>query len=159
MFNLCSGKTVGCGRWRRASVKLPGIIIGTGRSMLRPRPLTLATHILVRASSRVRPWTRVHSFFLHAQYLYYAFSLKSAFRHPPQPPFLHTSPNSWQSNFPLLHLSGLVRLPSANKKGGVAFLTANYAHNKSIEQSHYLSVRASTDGRASCLVHGCTLTA
>ena len=50
-------------------------------------------------------------------------------------------------------------LPSANKKGGVAFLTANYAHNKSIEQSHYLSVRASTDGRASCLVHGCTLTA
>lgn len=159
MFNLCSGKTVGCGRWRRASVKLPGIIIGTGRSMLRPRPLTLATHILVRASSRVRPWTRVHSFFLHAQYLYYAFSLKSAFRHPPQPPFLHTSPNSWQSNFPLLHLSGLVRLPSANKKGGVAFLTANYAHNKSIEQSHYLSVRASTDGRASCLAHGCALTA
>ena len=127
--------------------------------MLRPRPLTLATHILVRASSRVRPWTRVHSFFLHAQYLYYAFSLKSAFRHPPQPPFLHTSPNSWQSNFPLLHLSGLVRLSDANKKGGVAFLTANYAHNKSIEQSHYLSVRASTDGRASCLVHGCTLTA
>ena len=159
MFNLCSCKTVGCGRWRRASVKLPGIIIGTGRSMLRPRPLTLATHILVRASSRVRPWTRVHSFFLHAQYLYYAFSLKSAFRHPPQPPFLHTSPNSWQSNFPLLHLSGLVRLPSANKKGGVAFLTANYAHNKSIEQSHYLSVRASTDGRASCLAHGCALTA
>ena len=159
MFNLCSCKTVGCGRWRRASVKLPGIIIGTGRSMLRPRPLTLATHILVRASSRVRPWTRVHSFFLHAQYLYYAFSLKSAFRHPPQPPFLHTSPNSWQSNFPLLHLSGLVHLPSANKKGGVAFLTANYAHNKSIEQSHYLSVRASTDGRASCLAHGCALTA
>ena len=127
--------------------------------MLRSRPLTLATHILVRASSRVRPWTRVHSFLLHAQCLYYAFSLKSAFRHPPHPPFLHTSPNSWQSNFPLLHLSGLVRLPSANKKGGVAFLTANYAHNKSIEQSHYLSVRASTDGRASCLVHGCTLTA
>ena len=127
--------------------------------MLRSRPLTLATHILVRASSRVRPWTRVHSFFLHAQYLYYAFSLKSAFRHPPQPPFLHTSPNSWQSNFPLLPLSGLVRLPSANKKGGVAFLTANYAHNKSIEQSHYLSVRASTDGRASCLAHGCALTA
>lgn len=127
--------------------------------MLRSRPLTLATHILVRASSRVRPWTRVHSFLLHAQCLYYAFSLKSAFRHPPQPPFLHTSPNSWQSNFPLLHLSGRVRLPSANKKGGVAFLTANYAHNKSIEQSHYLSVRASTDGRASCLVHGCTLTA
>jgi len=26
------------------------------------------------------------------------------------------------------------RLPSASKKGGVAFLTANYAHNKSIEQ-------------------------
>lgn len=127
--------------------------------MLRPRPLTLATHILVRASSRVRPWTRVHSFFLHAQCLYYAFSLKSALRHPPQPPFLHTSPNSWQSSFPLLHLSGLVRLPSANKKGGVAFLTANYAHNKSIEQSHYLSVRASTDGRASCLAHGCALTA
>lgn len=127
--------------------------------MLRPRPLTLATHILVRTSSRVRPWTRVHSFFLHAQYLYYAFSLKSAFRHPPQPPFLHTSPNSWQSNFPLLHLSGLVHLPSANKKGGVDFLTANYAHNKSIEQSHYLSVRASTDGRASCLAHGCALTA
>ena len=123
--------------------------------MLRPRPLTLATHIHVRASSRVRPWTRVHSFLLHAQCLYYAFSLKSALRHLPQPPFLHTSPNS----FPLLHLSGLVHLPSANKKGGVAFLTANYAHNKSIEQSHYLSVRASTDGRASCLVHGCTLTA
>lgn len=132
------------------------------------RSLTLATHILVRASSRVRPWTRVHSFFLHAQYLYYAFSLKSAFRHPPQPPFLHTSPNSWESSFPLLHLSGLVHLsvaslkgcttlyfpskfmggalprpmniphlphlPSANKKGGVAFLTTNYAHNKSIEQ-------------------------
>ena len=113
----------------------------------------VATHILVRASSRVRPWTRVHSFFLHAQYLYYAFSLKSAFRHLPQPPFLHTSPNSGQSSFPLLHLSGLVHLPSANKKGGVAFLTANYAHNKSIEQSHYLSVRASTDGRASCLAH------
>lgn len=127
--------------------------------MLRPRPLTLATHILVRASSRVRPWTRVHSFFLHAQYLYYAFSLKSAFRHLPQPPFLHTSPNSGQSSFSLLHLSGLVHLPSANKKGGVAFLTANYAHNKSIEQSHYLSVRASTDGRASCLAHGCALTA
>ena len=127
--------------------------------MLRPRPLTLATHILVRTSSRVRPWTRVHLFFLHAQYLYYAFSLKSAFRHPPQPPFLHTSPNSGQSSFPLLHLSGLVRLSSANKKGGVAFLTANYAHNKSIEQSHYLSVRASTDGRASCLAHGCALTA
>ena len=102
--------------------------------MLRPRPLTLATHILVRASSRVRPWTRVHSFFLHAQRLYYAFSLKSAFHHPPQPPFLHTSPNSGQSSFPLLHLSGLVRLSAANKKGGVAFLTANYAHNKSIEQ-------------------------
>ena len=127
--------------------------------MLRPRPLTLATHIHVRASSRVRPWTRVHSFLLHAQCLYYAFSLKSALRHLPQPPFLHTSPNSGQSSFPLLPLSGLVHLPSANKKGGVAFLTANYAHNKSIEQSHYLSVRASTDGRASCLVHGCTLTA
>ena len=127
--------------------------------MLRPRPLTLATHIHVRASSRVRPWTRVHSFLLHAQCLYYAFSLKSALRHLPQPPFLHTSPNSGQSSFPLLRLSGLVHLPSANKKGGVAFLTANYAHNKSIEQSHYLSVRASTDGRASCLVHGCTLTA
>ena len=148
--------------------------------------LTLATHILVRASSRVRPWTRVHSFFLHAQYLYYAFSLKSAFRHPPQPPFLHTSPNSGQSSFPLLHLSGLVRLSAASLKGctttllsikihgrgfapsheysasatpSVAFLTANYAHNKSIEQSHYLSVRASTDGRASCLAHGCALTA
>ncbi len=108
--------------------------------MLRPRPLTLSTHIR-GASSRVRPWTRVHSFFLHAQYLYYAFSLKSAFRHLPQPPFLHTSPNSGQSSFPLLHLSGLVHLPSANKKGGVAFLTANYAHNKSIEQSHYLCTR------------------
>lgn len=121
--------------------------------------VTLPTHIRVRGSSRVRPWTRVHSFFLHAQCLYYAFSLKSALRHPPQPPFLHTSPNSWQSSFPLLHLSGLVHLPSASKKSGVAFLTANYAHNKSIEQSHYLSVRASTDGRASCLAHGCALTA
>ena len=93
--------TVSCGGWRKASVKLLCIIIGTGRSMLRPRPLTLATHILVRASSRVRPWTRVHSFFLHAQYLYYAFSLKSAFRHPPQPPFLHTSPNSWEGLCPV----------------------------------------------------------
>ena len=129
--------------------------------MLRPRPLTLATHILVRASSRVRPWTRVHSFFLHAQYLYYAFSLKSAFRHLPQPPFLHTSPNSGQSSFPLLHLSGLVHLPSANKKGGVAFLTANYAHNKSIERGRLFkfslrcqrtsvceTARASVRGRA-----------
>ena len=127
--------------------------------MLRPRPLTLATHIHVRASSRARPWTRVHSFLLHAQCLYYAFSLKSALRHLPQPPFLHTSPNSGQSSFPLLHLSGLVHLPSANKKGGVAFLTANYAHNKSIEQRHYLSVRASTAGRATCNAPACALTA
>ena len=140
--------------------------------MLCPRPLTLATHILVRASSRVRPWTRVHLFLLHTQCLYYAFSLKSAFRHPPQPPFLHTSakcrvdgllffPSKFregQSPSPEYPTSA-PHLPSANKKGGVAFLTANYAHNKSIEQSHYLSVRASTDGRASCLVHGCTLTA
>lgn len=80
--------------------------------------LTLATHILVRASSRVRPWTRVHSFFLHAQYLYYAFSLKSAFRHPPQPPFLHTSPNSRVGNAPpILSIQYLPHLLSANKKG------------------------------------------
>lgn len=140
--------------------------------MLRPRPLTLATHILVRASSRVHPWTRVHLFLLHAQRLYYAFSLKSAFHHPPQPPFLHTSAKCRVDGllyFPSKFMGGawprpmnfphLPHLPSANKKGGVAFLTANYAHNKSIEQSHYLSVRASTDGRASCLAHGCALTA
>lgn len=147
MFNWCSGKTVGCGRWRRASVKLPGIIIGTGRSMLRPRPLTLATHILVRASSRVRPWTRVHSFFLHAQYLYYAFSLKSAFRHPSQPPFLHTSPNSWQSNFPLLHLSGLVRLSAASLKGCTTTLLSIKIHGRGFAPSHEYSASATPSVR------------
>jgi len=33
-----------------------------------------------------------------------------------------------------MNIPHLPHLPSANKKGGVAFLTANYAHNKSIEQ-------------------------
>jgi hypothetical protein len=147
LFNLCSGKTVGCGRWRRASVKLLCIITGTGRSMLRSRPLTLATHILVRASSRVRPWTRVHSFLLHAQCLYYAFSLKSAFRHPPQPPFLHTSPNSWQSNFPLLHLSGLVRLSAASLKGCTTTLLSIKIHGRGFAPSHEYSASATPSVR------------
>lgn len=104
--------------------------------------LTLATHILVRASSRVRPWTRVHSFFLHAQYLYYAFSLKSAFRHPPQPPFLHTSPNSGQSSFPLLHLSGLVRLSAASLKGCTTTLLSIKIHGRGFAPSHEYSASA-----------------
>ena len=98
--------------------------------MLRPLPLTLATHILVRASSRVRPWTRVHLFLLHTQCLYYAFSLKSAFRHPPQPPFLHTSPNSWESSFPLLHLSGLVHISAANLKSCTTTLLSIKIHGR-----------------------------
>ena len=147
MFNLCSDWTVGCGEWRKASVKLLCIIIGTGRSMLRPRPLTLATHILVRASSRVHPWTRVHLFLLHAQCLYYAFSLKSAFRHPPQPPFLHTSPNSGQSGFPLLHLSGLVRLSAANLKGCTTTLLSIKIHGRGFAQSHEFSASAAPSVR------------
>ena len=142
MFNLCSCKTAGCGEWRIASVKLLCIIIGTGHSMLRPRPLTLTTHILVRASSRVRPWTRVHLFFLHTQYLYYAFSLKSALRHPPQPPFLHTSPNSGQSSFPLLHLSGLVRLSGASLKGCTTTLLSIKIHGRGFATSHEYSASA-----------------
>lgn len=98
--------------------------------MFRPRPLTLATCIHARASSRVRPWTRVHLFLLHTQYLYYAFSLKSAFRRPPQPPFLHTSPNSGQSSFPLLHLSGLVRLSAASLKGCTTTLLSIKIHGR-----------------------------
>lgn len=109
--------------------------------------LTLATHILVRASSRVRPWTRVHSFLLHAQCLYYAFSLKSAFRHPPQPPFLHTSPNSWQSNFPLLHLSGLVRLSAASLKSCTTTLLSIKIHGRGFAPSHEYSASATPSVR------------
>ena len=67
---------------------------------------------------------------VHTQYLYYAFSLKSAFRHPPQPPFLHTSPNSGQSSFPLLHLSGLVRLSAASLKGCTTTLLSIKIHGR-----------------------------
>ena len=147
MFNLCSGKTVGCGRWRKASVKLLCIIIGTGRFGVSSPVVNADNAPPVRASSRVRPWTRVHSFLLHAQCLYYAFSLKSALRHPPQPPFLHTSPNSGQSSFPLLHLSGLVRLSAASLKGCTTTLLSIIIHVRGFAPSHEYSASATPSVR------------
>ena len=151
--------TVCCGEWWKASVKLLCIIIGPGRSMLRPQSLTLATHLLcVPAHASVRG--RVYTILSTCPVPLLCVQFKVSF--PPSPT---TSLSPHFSKFMgvalprPMNIPHLPHLPSASKKGGVAFLTANYAHNKSIEQSHYLSVRASTDGRASCLAHGCVLTA
>ena len=146
MFNLCSGKTVGCGRWRRASVKLPGIIIGTGRSMLRPRPLTWQrTSLCAPAHASVHGRVYTHSFYMPVPLLCVQF--KVSFPPSPQPPFLHTSPNSWQSNFPLLHLSGLVRLSAASLKGCTTTLLSIKIHGRGFAPSHEYSASATPSVR------------
>lgn len=127
--------TVCCGEWWKASVKLLCLIIGTGRFRVSP-PVVNAGNAHPCARQLTRPSMDACTLILSTcpvPLLCVQFKVSS----PPSPT---TSLPPHFSKFMggalprPMNIPHLPHLPSANKKGGMAFLTANYAHNKSIEQ-------------------------
>lgn len=137
----------GCGEWWKASVKLLCIIIGTGRFGV-SSPVVNAGNAHPCARQLTRPSMDACTLILSTCPVpLLCVQFKVSF---PPSPTTSLSPhfsNSGQSSFPLLHLSGLVRLSAASLKGCTTTLLSIKIHGRGFATSHEYSASATPSVR------------